>query len=188
MDDEITNTSKDERMPWAVMGGNPRAIEAQEVRGQQELLHSTKLPRSGGEDHLYEELGFVFGPQVPSDDLFRDAHLPIGWKREKSDHTMWSYIVDERNIRRVAIFYKAAFYDRDAFMQLVNVGPDFVTQRVYWEETDSKHRPEWTEVYTPEELEDAIRHCKRNLADEYTSDKYRAKYQECLDYLEGFRG
>lgn len=31
---------------------------------------------------------------------------------------MWSYLVDELGRRRGAIFYKAAFYDRDAFMRL----------------------------------------------------------------------
>jgi predicted secreted protein len=32
---------------------------------------------------------------------------------------MWSYIVDDEGTQRVAIFYKAAFYDRDAFMRPV---------------------------------------------------------------------
>jgi hypothetical protein len=50
-----------------------------------------------------------------------DAYPPAPWVRGKkvySDHDMWSYIEDERGIKRVAIFYKAAFYDRSAYMHL----------------------------------------------------------------------
>ena len=35
---------------------------------------------------------------------------------------MWSYLTDQHGRQRVAIFYKAAFYDRRAFMRLESVG------------------------------------------------------------------
>lgn len=102
-------------------GGKPSDfIEEQEAQGQREMVNSDVLPIriNGGTKEDFEALGFVF-EDGKIDDLFRPATLPMGWKREGSDHDMWSYIVDETGAQRVAIFYKAAFYDRDAFMSLV---------------------------------------------------------------------
>lgn len=97
-------------------------IEAQEAEGQRELVESTDLPTeiNGGTGNDFKALGFTFGEPHGRDPLFRPATLPEGWKREGSDHAMWSYILDEKGRKRVSIFYKAAFYDRDAFMSLVS--------------------------------------------------------------------
>lgn len=106
------------------MGGHSidSLIETQEQRGQQQLVHSDRLPtnlRDPRED--FEAAGFTFGDPDPRDPLFMPATLPDGWKREGSDHAMWSYLVDDLGRRRASIFYKAAFYDRDAFMSLNTV-------------------------------------------------------------------
>lgn len=104
-------------------GGPSDAIERMEAQGQREMVNSTALPtrlNSGTEADLIA-LGFTFGDKVQGDPLFRQATLPDGWKREGSDHAMWSYIVDELGRRRVSIFYKAAFYDRDAFLNVNTV-------------------------------------------------------------------
>ena len=70
----------------------------------------------------FEALGFTFGEPDAGDPMFRPATLPAGWQRKGSDHAMWSYIIDEHGRDRISIFYKAAFYDRDAFMSLVGLG------------------------------------------------------------------
>jgi hypothetical protein len=93
----------------------PQGVEASEKRGQAELVASELLPVDlGGEEELFLQLGFKLGPHVPGNALFREATLPSGWAKRKSSHSMWSYIDDEHGRERVAIFYKAAFYDRDA--------------------------------------------------------------------------
>lgn len=98
-------------------------IPAQERKGQQELVDSDVLPVAMHTPReRFEALGFVFGDAVPDDPIFRLARLPVGWKREASDHDMWSYVVDGRGVRRVAVFYKAAYYDRNAFMRVIDVG------------------------------------------------------------------
>lgn len=106
-------------------GGRPGMIEQQEKDGQRQLVNSDRLPvrlngrqLPGEAQAAYEALGFTFGDPDPDDPLFRPATLPEGWKREGSDHAMWSYLVDQHGRRRVAIFFKAAWYDRDAFMSL----------------------------------------------------------------------
>lgn len=57
-------------------------------------------------------LGFVFGEAL--DDVFMTATFPEGWTREATDHSMWSRISDAQGRVRVDVFYKAAFYDRNA--------------------------------------------------------------------------
>lgn len=103
-------------------GDTDAIIGAQEKAGQRQVVHSQSLPtalHSPRED--FEALGFTFGAPDPHDPLFAPATLPDGWKREGSDHAMWSYIVDQSGRRRASIFYKAAFYDRDAFVSLNTV-------------------------------------------------------------------
>lgn len=100
-------------------GSGGAAIEAAEARGQRELVNSEVIPAKGSDD--LAALGFKLGDPVPGDSLFRYATLPDGWKRQPSDHSMWSHVVDELGRKRVAMFYKAAFYDRDAFCRAETV-------------------------------------------------------------------
>jgi hypothetical protein len=108
------------------MGGKSTSqiITDMEAAGQRQLVTSSQLPteiQRPGRDAGFEALGFTFGERVDGDTLFRPATLPAGWVKRGSDHDMWSYIDDELGRERVAMFYKAAFYDRSAFMRLVDV-------------------------------------------------------------------
>lgn len=103
--------------------GNDGYIGGMEAAGQRELVASTSLPSQlmSGSDDDFVKLGFTFGDPDPRDPLFRPATLPEGWRKQASDHNMWSYVVDQLGRRRVAVFYKAAFYDRRADMRLETV-------------------------------------------------------------------
>lgn len=104
--------------------GSAGWITLQEADGQRQLVTSESLPTdTGGTDTDFVALGFTFGEPIPSDPLFRPATLPKGWRKVGSDHSMWSYVVDDLGRRRVAVFYKAAFYDRHALMRLETVQP-----------------------------------------------------------------
>lgn len=101
----------------ALVASTPGGIEAQEKRGQQSLVQSTDMPielRPGKE--VFEKIGFTFGEKI--DNVFQAATLPLGWTREASDHSMWSYLKDEQGRKRASVFYKAAFYDRNASASL----------------------------------------------------------------------
>lgn len=103
-------------------GGVDQAIAEQERAGQQQLVHSDRLPvDTGGTDEAFLALGFTFGPADAADPMFRPAALPAGWERQASDHDMWSHLVDGLGRKRVAVFYKAAAYDRSAHMRVVSV-------------------------------------------------------------------
>lgn len=96
----------------AMTGG----IEAQEARGQSQLVHSDVLPTQGLDElvKLYGPLGLSRGAMVDGDPLFTHVSLPAGWSKRPTDHSMWSELVDDKGRKRARIFYKAAFYDRGA--------------------------------------------------------------------------
>ena len=62
----------------------------------------------------YEQMGIKIIEE--HDDLFLKVELPAGWEVKATDHTMWNDLVDNNGRVRAKFFYKAAFYDRDAFI------------------------------------------------------------------------
>lgn len=95
----------------------PGGIEHQEREGQGVFVKAQALPKNCPRADL-ERMGFVFGEDV--DELFVSVTFPAGWKKEASDHPMWSYLVDDKGRKRGGIFFKAAYYDRKAHMNLGN--------------------------------------------------------------------
>lgn len=105
----------------ALVTGNPgQTIMNQEKRGQNTFAASEKLPIRCPRAEL-EALGFVFGN--PLDDLFIACQFPSGWTKRTTDHSLWTELIDPNGNVRGSIFYKAAFYDRDAFMSLTKLTP-----------------------------------------------------------------
>lgn len=103
----------------ALVLGSSGAIERQEKRGQERLVQSQLLPiQMNGKRAVFEAMGIIFHDDR-ADDLFVPVTLPAGWLVKDTDHSMWSKLVDEKGRERASIFYKAAFYDRDAFMRPV---------------------------------------------------------------------
>ena len=105
--------------------GNPAdAILVMEAAGQRQLVHRDVLPTEiqGDRDETIKQslidLGFKFGDVVNGDPLFTQVELPAGWKKVGLDHDMWSYVHDDKGRERISVFYKAAFYDRRAFMSV----------------------------------------------------------------------
>jgi len=113
--------------------GSSRYIEEMEAAGQRAVVTSSVLPTDAPWEQL-QALGFTRGEQVPGDALFTRCELPEGWRREGSDHAMHSYVLDGRGVRRVSIFYKAAFYDRKASASVVTVGVDLSIEAIYGDE------------------------------------------------------
>ena len=109
-------------MPPALMmgifGGDGSGIRAQERKGQGQLVESGVLPSRCMDDRsIYEKMGIVFGEPVDGDPVFVNVTLPAGWKKQRTDHSMWSDLLDDKGRKRAGIFYKAAFYDRSAHMR-----------------------------------------------------------------------
>ena len=104
----------------AIIASTPGGIEKQEAEGQKVFVNSTTLPRR----FLYctkeqlEKIGIKFLENA--DDLFVNVELPKGWEKRATNHSMWSELIDEKGRKRARIFYKAAFYDRDAHISINN--------------------------------------------------------------------
>ena len=93
-------------------------IKRMEADGQAELSQVTdRLPSkhlAPNVKPVLESAGVKFGNTVAEDPIWQVVELPNGWKIERTDHSMWSDLVDQNGRPRAAIFYKAAFYDRHA--------------------------------------------------------------------------
>jgi len=123
---KVTNTEKqaieDPMLTMlSMLGGSSQAIERSEAKGQEELVESEVLPTNlnGGNKKDYEKIGIVFGDVVEGDRMFQEVTLPDGWKKIRTNHSMWSKLVDDQGRERANIFYKASFHDRSAHMNLV---------------------------------------------------------------------
>lgn len=112
----IRNTASDDVLVRLLTAMEPGGIEREEARGQQQLAADTALPTEGL-DTLPTEWGIQIGAVRANDPLFTDVVLPEGWTVVPTDHSMWSDLVDASGVTRATIFYKAAFYDRCAFIR-----------------------------------------------------------------------
>ena len=185
-----------------------KAIENQEKRGQAEVVRSHRLPikTNGGipnehrfkgitNDMDYDErvriandnnINFTkqqyerMGIKVIDtyDDLFYTVELPEGWKIEATSHSMWNNLFDDRGRKRATFFYKAAFYDRDAFINFEHrysytISPfdDYETDAAYEER---KFKP-WTLFLT--DNGEKIKELKEITA---TTDKEYLKIDDTL--------
>ncbi|RIK51857.1 hypothetical protein DCC61_01390 [Candidatus Microgenomates bacterium] len=97
------------------------AILRQEADGQRSFVGSDTLPTEMSADDrtALEAAGVVFGEVVPGDDLFQYVQLPAGWTKRSTSHSMHNDLLDEKGRKRAGIFYKAAFYDRNAHLYCV---------------------------------------------------------------------
>jgi hypothetical protein len=121
-DTRVPATSPADFLLDASIVGVTSAVELQESEGQQSFVNSDTLPtKYNGYDAAFnpvatlQKFGFKFHGLVPGDEMFTYVTLPPGWQKKPSGHSMWSHIVDDKGRERLSIFYKAAFYDRDAF-------------------------------------------------------------------------
>lgn len=97
------------------------AILEQESDGQKSLINSDTLPSQMSPDDrkALESAGLVFGEPVPGDSLFVTVILPEGWTKSGTGHSLHCDLLDDKGRKRASIFYKAAFYDRSAYLNAV---------------------------------------------------------------------
>ncbi len=117
----MRNTANNHPLENLMTASEPGGIERQEKQGQTEFVNSELLPVeiNSGNKATLEKYGVVFGEPLKDDPLFCEALLPDGWGKKTTDHSMWSELYDDKGIKRASIFYKAAFYDRKAHLDIV---------------------------------------------------------------------
>lgn len=105
--------------------GALNVIDEQNRQGHRELLGSGKVSLPAEDNGMgrfdsfaiLQSWGVVFplpDPTTRPDPLFRPADLPEGWEIRATAGPYWSGLMDQHGRERAAIFYKAAFYDRNA--------------------------------------------------------------------------
>lgn len=102
------------------MGGHSieSNILAMEERGGRQIAAQTsRLPTQGldRDRAAFEAMGIKIGAVCEDDKLFTRVEMPEGFKIV-SNSSLWSKLVDAQGRERASMFYKAAFYDRDAFI------------------------------------------------------------------------
>lgn len=129
---DTSKMSPEEVLFRGLTEGPSKSIENLEAEGQRELVAEggTRLPTEllGITEETLKSLGFILGPVVEGDPLFREGALPPGWEVEATGYIMHSEITDANSVRRGGIFYKAASYDRGAHLTLdrrFNVRTDY---------------------------------------------------------------
>ena len=119
--------------------GEENVIEHMEAEGQRKAVRNCYVAkRMDPKMEEWEKLGFSF-TQIPGDDMLCEAVLPEGWELKPTDHSMWTDIVDNNGHKRGSMFYKAAFYDRDAHMYL---SPRYGVRTTYLNDEENT-----TEIY-----------------------------------------
>ena len=92
------------------LGGNPKAIGAQEKAGQHQLALPTQIHRGRQGREVLDRMGIVFGEVVEGDPLFTLCVLPQGWSTQGNrfftpKHKN-SYLLDNMGRRRAEITFK----------------------------------------------------------------------------------
>ncbi len=110
----------DELLMLLLDESSARGIERQESQGQSDLVGGDTLPKSimGATREDLVSLGFKFGDDV--DELFVQCSLPAGWAKRATEHSMHSELLDAYGRIRAGVFYKAAHYDRRAWMRILS--------------------------------------------------------------------
>lgn len=95
----------------------PDGVRRNGVEDSMEWEERNKIVTQNNIEHTkqqYEKMGIVIIEEY--DDLFWNVELPKGWEIKATDHSMWNNLFDDKGRKRANFFYKAAFYDRDAFI------------------------------------------------------------------------
>ena len=89
-------------------------IKNYDTMSYEERLAAAKIAKIEWTKQQYEKMGIKIIDEC--DDLFWNVELPEGWKVKATSHSMWNNLYDDKGRERASFFYKAAFYDRDAFI------------------------------------------------------------------------
>ena len=169
-----------------VMGTD--VIEFQEKLGQQNLCNSCELPIKCNNYGYFKKL-YDIGITIlhteeeintlPKGELFIKVELPKGWSIKPTSHSMWSNLVDNKGRERASIFYKAAFYDRDAYLNF-NKRFRISSKIADYDEEKFRHKPEYIETgeYKTVWIDKEGKEYNGNNMVEmiYFSDDYKYKY------------
>lgn len=179
---DIENTQTADKFGMLVESmavGSEAFILGQEARGATQVRESDYLPTEGDWDKFLA-LGGTRGEVKPGDELFTAATLPEGWTKEGTGHSLWTDVVDERGVKRIAIGYKAAFYDRWARFTVLDVGAEVgATMRFGDDDSVPPTLPEFWDKLTIGEQKDVENYLTKRIAEDRD---YAERYGDSTGY------
>ena len=103
--------------PQFILTGEESAQRA--VAENEKWLLARKMNRMASRDgravkDILEKMGFKVLSE--HDDLFFEVQPPEGWTKETEGY--WTTVKDKDGKERISQFFKGAFYDRDAFLNV----------------------------------------------------------------------
>lgn len=104
-------------LPILVNHGIPDGVRSKGIPREADYRERVHIANKNKEEwtrQQYERMGIKIIDKF--DDLLYSVELPEGWEIRASDNSMWNYLIDNKGRKRAAFFYKAAFCDRDAFI------------------------------------------------------------------------
>lgn len=104
-------------LPILVNHGIPDGVRSKGIPREAGYRERVRIVNKNKEEwtrQQYERMGIKIIDKF--DDLLYSVELPEGWEIRASDNSMWNYLIDNKGRTRAAFFYKAAFCDRDAFI------------------------------------------------------------------------
>ena len=121
--------------------GEEKVVEHMEEEGQKDVFERIMLAKvMEPPREEWEKLGFIFN-EIAGEEVLLQAVLPKGWKlKQNENNAMWTDILDEKGTLRGQMFYKAAFYQQMAHMELFkkygikrnNISMDPIIDEVYF--------------------------------------------------------
>lgn len=110
-----------------MFGGSKTPVEDAEKSGQARMIAKKQLPIKANSPHgieksevrkKYEELGIEILSEA--DEYFYNVKLPPNIEIKATEHAMWNEVYqDGKEI--ASFFYKASFYDKDAFINFKQI-------------------------------------------------------------------
>ncbi|MBS3071523.1 hypothetical protein J4408_00875 [Candidatus Pacearchaeota archaeon] len=113
--DLMTSTGRTARENVRIEEGRQRVVaELSTWLLAKKVNHDGKKYCREDSRQILNELGFrILGEES---DLFYSVEPPKGW--ERSTEGYWTKVIDENKRERIQQFYKGAFYDREAFLNI----------------------------------------------------------------------
>ena len=110
------DTIKNQRLPLKVQVLPLEIANRGITKGMsfEDRFRITKLNKINYAKEQYKKMGIKIIDTY--DDLFWNVELPKGWTTRATEHPMWNELIDDKGRLRAKFFYKAAFYDREAFI------------------------------------------------------------------------
>ena len=133
---EHEHTDRELSMLALITGSADALSNVVRSTAQHNLTKISQLPKP---EKQVEEIGIKIIDPVENDSLFYNVEFPEGWTRKRTDHGMYTDILDEHGRKRATIMYKPDPWDRAGYTRVVDRFTASYTNDSWEDPTANKH-------------------------------------------------